>query len=79
MLAEPNHAMCYTKAAIALHNYLRIEESHIYCPPGFVDAEDGTGNAIDGNWRRDQDPSTGLSNNYFTYRQQQVSTIPLNL
>ena len=62
MLAELNRAMCYTKAAIALHNYLRTEESSIYCPPGFIDAEDGTGNAIDGSWRRDQDPSTGLSN-----------------
>lgn len=61
MLAEPDRAVCYTKAAIALHNFLRTEESSVYCPPGFVDAEDGTGNAIDGSWHRDQDPSTGLS------------------
>ena len=54
--------MCYIKAAIALHNYLRTEESSVYCPQGFVNAEDGTGNAIDGSWRRDQDPSIGLSN-----------------
>ena len=62
MLAEPDRAVCYTKAAIALHNFLRTEESSTYCPPGFVDAEDGTGNAISGSWRHsDQDPSTGLT------------------
>ena len=62
MLAEPDRAVCYTKAAIALHNFLRTEESSTYCPPGFVDAEDGTGNAIGGSWRHsDQDPSTGLT------------------
>ena len=55
ILAELDRAVCYTKAAIALHNYLRTEESSVYYPPRFVDAEDGTGNAIDGSWRRDQD------------------------
>jgi len=61
-LAEPDRAVCYTKAAIALHNYLRTEESSVYCPPGFVDAEDGTGNAIGGSWRHsDRDPATGLT------------------
>lgn len=48
----------FTKAAIALHNYLRTEESSVYCPPGFVDGEDGAGNVIDGNWRRDDEPVT---------------------
>ena len=62
MLVEPDRAVCYTKAAIALHNFLRTEESSTYCPPGFVDAEDGTGNAIGESWRHsDQDPSTGLT------------------
>ena len=52
--------MAYTKAAIALHNYLRTTESSVYCPPGFIDGEDGAGNVIDGSWRDDEDPSTGL-------------------
>ena len=50
----------YSKAAIALHNYLRTTESSAYCPPGFVDGEDGTGNVICGTWRTDQDPCSGL-------------------
>ena len=50
----------FTKAAIALHNYLRTEESSVYCPPGFFDGEDGAGNIIDGSWRRDEDPVTGF-------------------
>ncbi len=35
--------VAYTKAAIALHNYLRTTESSVYCPPGFTDGEDGEG------------------------------------
>lgn len=45
--------MAYTKAAIALHNYLRVTESSTYCPPGFVDGEDGAGNVLRGSWRDD--------------------------
>ena len=51
--------MVFTKAAIALHNYLRTNESPVYCPPGFVDGEDGAGNLVQGTWR-DDDPVTGL-------------------
>ena len=50
----------YSKAAIALHNYLRVIESGVYCPPGFVDGEDGAGNHLPGNWRADEDPCSGL-------------------
>ena len=49
----------YTKAAIALHNYLRSKESSAYCPPGFVDGEDGEGNVVRGSWREDE-ASSGL-------------------
>lgn len=49
--ATPDNVVLFTKAAIALHNYLRVEESGVYCPPGFVDAEDGLGNVISGHWR----------------------------
>ncbi len=60
LIAEPGRAIIYTKAAIALHNYLRTTESSIYCPPGFIDAEDGTGNVITGNWRNDESFCSGL-------------------
>ena len=53
--------MLYTQAAIALHNYLRTTESSVYCPPGYVDGEDGTGNRTDGGWRDDEDPCGGLT------------------
>jgi hypothetical protein len=50
----------YTKATVALHNYVHTTESSVYCSPGFVDGEDGAGNAMEGGWRNDEDPSTGL-------------------
>ena len=50
----------YSQAAIALHNYLRTAESSVYCPPGFIDGEDGAGNIFDGGWRGDEDPCGGL-------------------
>lgn len=57
IIAEPENVVKFTKAAIALHNYLRTEESAVYCPPGFVDGEDGSGNLIPGLWRDGEDPS----------------------
>ena len=49
----------FTKAAIALHNYLRSEDAATYCPTGFVDGEDGSGIVIGGAWR-DEQPPTGM-------------------
>ena len=40
-----------TKAAVCLHNYLRITNSASYCPYGFVDSEDRSGNIKPGEWR----------------------------
>ena len=48
----------YTKAAIALHNYLRTIKSSVYCSPGFTDGEDGECNVIEGAWRTDDEQST---------------------
>lgn len=59
IIAEPERAIIYTKAAIALHNFLRTTESSIYCPPGFIDSEDGMGNIVAGSWR-DEVQTTGL-------------------
>ena len=40
-----------TKAALCLHNYLRQTDNATYCPSGFIDSEDSTGNIIPGEWR----------------------------
>ena len=60
IVATPEHVVLFTKAAIALHNYLRVKESTVYCPPGFVDAEDGTGNLLEGEWRAQTSGDTGM-------------------
>ena len=59
IIAEPQRAVVYTKATIALNNFLRTTESSVYCPAGFIDSEDGMGNKIVGSWR-DEEQSTGL-------------------
>ena len=48
--ATPDRVVAFIKATIVLHNFLRVRES-VYCPPGFVDGEDGEGNVILGEWR----------------------------
>ena len=60
IIANPDRVVAFTKAAIALHNYLRTEASSVYCPPGFVDEEDGAGNIIYGSWKGDEEPVTGF-------------------
>lgn len=60
MIAKPDHVVLFTKAAIALHNFLRTNESSVYCPPGFTDGEDGAGNVLEGEWRREADSCTGI-------------------
>lgn len=57
ILANPENAILFTKATIVLHNYLRTLESSVYCPPGFVDGEDGSGNVVHGSWRDEEQPS----------------------
>ena len=32
----------------------------MYCPPGFVDADDGTGNLLEGEWRAQTSGDTGM-------------------
>ena len=80
IVAQPEKVVVYTQAIFVLHNYLRITESTVYCPPGkapiavhmctcttyfgcflgFIDAEDGAGNTIEGRWRADEDPCQSL-------------------
>ena len=59
IIAHPTRVVTFTKAAVALHNYLHTTESSVYCPPGFIDGEDGAGNVIEGSWRSEED-SSGL-------------------
>ena len=49
--SSPERVVAYIKATIALHNYLRSNESSVYCPPCFTDSKDGQGNTINGEWR----------------------------
>ena len=60
IIAQPDCVILYAKATIALHNYLRTTESSVYCPPGYIDGEDGAGNYIAGGWKADEDPCTGM-------------------
>lgn len=39
------------KAAICLHNYLRQTNGATYCPSGFIDSEEATGQIRPGEWR----------------------------
>ena len=41
------------KAAVCLHNYLRLTENAGYIPTGFIDQEDSTGNIMPGDWRNE--------------------------
>ena len=61
-IAKPENVALYVKAAVALHNFLRTEESSVYCPPGFMDSEgDGCGYVIEGAWRQDEEGSTAMT------------------
>ena len=57
-MAQPENAVLFTKAAIALHNYLRTTELSVYCPPGFTDGE---GNVVEGEWRHEGSGDSGIT------------------
>lgn len=62
IIAKPENVVKFTKAAVSLHNFLRTEESSMYCPAGYADEEDGHGNVVPGAWRSDGGgANTGLS------------------
>ena len=60
IIADPNKAVLYTKAAIALHDYFQTTESSVYCPPGFINGEHRTQKVIQGSWRIDAPAPSGL-------------------
>ena len=55
-----------TKAACALHNYLRMSDirnpaaARQYCPPGYVHHVDPLGNFVRGDWRSEAGQTAGL-------------------
>ena len=55
-----NSVVLFTKAEIALHNFLRTTKSNLYCPPAYVDGEDGSGNIIKRAWRRDDGSNSSM-------------------
>ena len=49
--ASVETAEAITKAAICLHNFLRLANSAVYCPEGFVDSTDSSGNIKPREWQ----------------------------
>ena len=41
----------YVLACLTFHNYLRLTDTASYCPFGFIDSYDSTGNLKEGEWR----------------------------
>ena len=49
--AKVEYVENFVLACLALHNYLRLTDNASYCPPGFTDSYDDTGNLQEGKWR----------------------------
>ncbi|XP_065067590.1 putative nuclease HARBI1 [Rhopilema esculentum] len=60
--ASRENVVRYVLAAVCLHNYLRQTENAVYCPNGFVDSEDSSGQILPGEWRRLASDGMGLQN-----------------
>lgn len=50
----------YVLACMSLHNYLRLTDNASYCPLGFADSYDATGNLQKGKWRGFETRNEGL-------------------
>ena len=57
--AKPDTVGRIVKACICLHNYLRLTYNAHYLPVGFVDHEDGHGDIIPGDWRKETTDDSG--------------------
>ena len=60
IIAHAEKVMKITKAACALHNYLKIYDFMQYCPPGYDDHEDPLENFIPGDWQSEMGQTTAL-------------------
>ena len=49
--ASPQNIEKYVLATLSLHNYLRQTDNAGYCPNGFVDSENSSGQIKPGEWR----------------------------
>ena len=58
LIALPETATKISLAAVSLHNFLRVNESAVYCSAGFVDVHEENSITL-GTWRQDG-PLTGL-------------------
>ena len=67
IIAHPDKVTEIVKATCCLHNFLKLDESHIptqtrrYCPGSLVDYEDRHGNIIPSDWRSFTRNSQGMS------------------
>ena len=59
--ATPDHVVSYIKACVILHNFLRVNESPVYCPAGFTNTEDVEENVFPGQWRQQTQDDTGIT------------------
>ena len=48
IIGKPGGGLVYSKAAIALHNYIWITESPVCFLQGPIDGENGAGKSVDG-------------------------------
>lgn len=54
------NAMQVVRACLILHNFLMTRKDKNYCPPGFMDSEDGLGGFRPGGWRNLIDNPCGV-------------------
>ena len=55
LCVKPENATIIVHAALALHNYLLCKCPNVYTPSGSMDAQNGDGDIIDGDWRKTAD------------------------
>lgn len=58
--AKIENAEKFTLSCLSLHNYLRLTDNAMYCPGGFTDSYDKTGNMKEGEWRSMAKTCAGL-------------------
>ena len=71
IIASPENAQVFVKACVALHKFLRVDQSSVYCPQGFADSEDNTGKVVCCAWRNGLEdgsmmPITRTASNSYT-------------
>eukprot|EP00794_Sanderia_malayensis_P007639 gene7639-8480_t len=58
--ASRKNVEAYVLETICLHNYLRQTDNAVYCPTGFFDSENGSGEIKPGEWRKIVEGGSGL-------------------